>query len=438
MLASCSSHFGDPSSVAEVMTCWHAEGMEAAKAAWALSRPTDRRLLPLEQELEWRLGQGPGPRILLDGLWFGRPPGGIGRVWQQILSCWSLPGLLTPQAPVRLIDRDSFLAITSRFESVVAPSVDPLDPDAVASLADANGRLSREWNAQVFLSSWTSVCGDHAEAASELALVHDCMPERSEMPEALAQQRRRWLHGAKGQVAVSAASANDVEQLRKMPLGSVPWCHPAVAAVFEASVRSSGAERLWDALVHRAGLWPDFVLLPATSGIGTYKNPELVAAALATLPEQQLVLSGTGAEACREELVKAYPDLQGRCISIGFTEPELALAYHHALAVVIPSRIEGFGMPALETFAASGILIAADSRGLREAAAEAGLRISPDQPQQLHSLLKLLSHPSSRQWLQQRLEPRRQQRLQRCSADLLGLTLLAAARVLAAKRGSVR
>ena len=128
------------------------------------------------------------------------------------------------------------------------------------------------------------------------------------------------------------------------------------------------------------------------------------------------------------ELVEAFPALDGRCVGVGFTELELALAYRHALAVVLPSRVEGFGLPAVEALAAAGRLIVADARGLREAAAEAGLRVDPDQPRQLQALLALLLHPPSRGWLDPWLERRRQTRLQRCCPDLLGLAMLACAR----------
>ena len=46
------------------------------------------------------------------------------------------------------------------------------------------------------------------------------------------------------------------------------------------------------------------------------------------------------------------------------------------MAVVIPSRIEGFGLPAIEVIASGGVSLVADVRGLREAGAEAALRFS--------------------------------------------------------------
>ncbi|QNI83988.1 hypothetical protein SynPROS71_00149 [Synechococcus sp. PROS-7-1] len=432
---SCAANLGEGRPVAEVLRCWHGQGLEAARSHWASHRPSSRPLKPLEQELELRLAGAPGPRLLLDGLWFCRPLGGIGRVWQQILGCWSLPGLITPQAPLCLIDRDSHMALTSRFEVIQAAPADPLDWDGVAEITTANADLARRWRAQVFLSSWISSCGDQPlPAIPELALVHDCIPERSQVPEALTALRRRWLLGAQAQLAVSAATANDIEQLLQLPRGAVPWCHPAADPLFAATVAAPGADRLWHSLQSRLGLWDAFVLLPGTSRLGSYKNPELVARAVGALPTLQLVLCGKSAKSVREELEQASPELVGRCVDVHFTEPELALAYRQALAVVVPSRVEGFGLPALEAAAAGGVVIVADSRGLREAAAEAALRVQVDQPHQLVSLLQALLDPSTRSWLKQRLQPRSRRRLQRSSPDLLGLSLLAAARALAARR----
>ena len=411
--------------------------MEAAQAFWhrsgrAACLNANGALIGCALELDQRLAQAPGPRLLVDGVWFCRPPGGITRVWEQVLRCWALPGLLTPQAPLRLVDRDSHLALTARFDCVSAVAVDPLDSASVAELEADNLSHAQAWGATAFLSSWISTCARPTGQVPvpELALVHDCLPERSTMPPELALQRRRWLLGSSRQLAVSAATARDLEGLLRRSPGSVPWCHSTADPVFAATVEEPAADRLWATLCSKAGLQPPFVLLPATSGIGSYKNPELVAAALEDLPQLKLVLCGVGASARANELVAAYPGLDGRCVGMGFTELELALAYRHALAVVLPSRVEGFGLPAVEAVAAGGRLIVADARGLREAAAEAGLRVSPDDPRQLKRLLELLLNPPSRDWLDPLLSKRREQRLRRCCPDLLGLALLASARSL--------
>ena len=84
-------------------------------------------------ELQARLDGRPGPRLLIDGLWFNRPYGGITRVWEQILSTWQLPGFLSDDAPVGIINRGSTISADS-FPSFKAKSINPLDPLAIALL----------------------------------------------------------------------------------------------------------------------------------------------------------------------------------------------------------------------------------------------------------------------------------------------------------------
>ena len=95
----------------------------------------------------------------------------------------------------------------------------------------------------------------------------------------------------------------------------------------------------------------------------------------------QLVLCGVAAEQRATELEDCFPDLRGRTLAAGFSDSELALVFRHALAVLIPSRIEGFGLPAIEVMAAGGLPLVADARGLREAGGRQQcvlLRISPN------------------------------------------------------------
>ena len=170
------------------------------------------------------------------------------------------------------------------------------------------------------------------------------------------------------------------------------WCHLAPAEVFHQTSDSPGASSRWRRLQREAGLPDIFVLLPATSAIGSYKNPELVAQALADrdLLSLPLVLCGIAAEQRAQELELRFPHLRGRVLAAGFSDYELMLVYRQALAVVIPSRIEGFGLPAIEVMASGGLSLVADARGLREAGAEAALRFSARQPGQLSDLLKLV------------------------------------------------
>ncbi|HLY31708.1 MAG TPA: glycosyltransferase family 1 protein, partial [Ktedonobacterales bacterium] len=59
--------------------------------------------------------------------------------------------------------------------------------------------------------------------------------------------------------------------------------------------------------------------------------------------------------------------------------------YTHAAAVVIPSVLEGFGIPVLETFAAHVPLICSDATALPEVAGNAALLFNPQNAQELAS-----------------------------------------------------
>ena len=383
-------------------------------------------------ELKARLNGSTGPRILIDGIWLSRPFGGITRVWEQILSTWSLPGLVSEIAPVALIDRDSQLSISSSFSYFCGSAVDPLDFAAVGNLAADNYQIVERWNADVFCSSWISSSGVSAsDSCQELALVHDCLPERSyHQDNNLINIRRRWLRGASSCLAVSASTAFDVEQLLSLPPSSIPWCHPAPARIFSELALSNGDRNIWSCLKSKINLPDRFIVLPATSKIGSYKNPEFLAEALLSpsLSDLSLLVSGIAAEQRSDEIVNRYPRLRGRLFSAGFSDLELAIVYKHALAVVIPSRIEGFGLPAIEVMAAGGLPLIADVRGLREAGGEAALRFSLDKTSQLTSLLEMLIDPYSRDWVMDCLSRRIRCRLTKLHPDLIGLILLAEAR----------
>ena len=179
----------------------------------------------------------------------------------------------------------------------------------MADLSEENSCLVQQWNADVFCSSWISNCGSHRPACPELALVHDCLPERirPDQPELMAL-RRRWWQQAAAHLAVSSATAEDLSHLLQKPDLQLPWCHLAPADAFHQTADSPGVPLLWRRLQREAGLPEVFVLLPATSAIGSYKNPELVAQALADrdLLSLPLVLCGIAAEQRAQELEAVF------------------------------------------------------------------------------------------------------------------------------------
>lgn len=420
--------------------CWLARWRESGPTSIAKHFEYPSAASPLLKEVWYRANAVPGPRLLVDGVWFTRPYGGVTRVWEQILSAWRLPHMLHVQAPVACLDRDSHLALTQSLELIDAPRLDPLDSQALVASEAMNSELAAAWSADVFLSSWTTSLSQLSSPCSQLALVHDCLPERtpSASPELLSA-RRRWLLSAQKHLAVSAATARDLEQLLSKPLGTVPWCHPTYFDVDSQPVDTFVThESIWHDFASAADVQSPFVLLPGTSLIGSYKNPELVARALVLpgLQSVRLVISGLNASAYASAIEAEWPSLASRILAVGCTDLQLSQLYRHALAVIMPSRVEGFGLPVIEALRNAATVLIADAPGLREAGSGAALRFNPDEPEDLARWLRVLLDDASACWLAPHLERRRQQRIADLpSADLLGLSLLALARQLWLKSG---
>ncbi|MDA0714899.1 MAG: glycosyltransferase [Bacteroidetes bacterium] len=419
-----------------VLDEWRANGRHAALDLWAdVTKSIDQDPgHPLVRELDFRLNQRPGPRLLIDGIWFSRPYGGITRVWEQILSTFALDGFLSDEAPVSYLDRDTRLAICTSLDPILSPPLDPFDYPSLQAAAITNAELAEACRADVFISSWITFCPRACHSPNQIALVHDCIPERSlsAHPE-LVRLRRQWMDSSAGRLCVSRNTLNDVARFHPRPNSMEYWCHPSPTLSIQPPVLPGQSyHKYWQEFSLKASIRNPFLLLPGTSSIGSYKNPEVVARALATkgLQDVQLIITGINSSQYASDLTQLLPTLQSRILALGATSLELQELYRHAFAVVVPSRIEGFGLPVVEALSTNPCVLISDAPGLREAGGSAAIRFAPEDHHALASLLLLLRDSSTRQWLVPTLQRRSSERLSLLHRDLFGLTLAAMAREL--------
>ncbi len=125
---------------------------------------------------------------------------------------------------------------------------------------------------------------------------------------------------------------------------------------------------------------------------------EAFAAVLTEHPDALLVLpGGRGGEEDAVRAQVARLGIGGRVRRTGrISAADVAGLYRLAAVVAVPSRYEGFGLPAVEAMAYGAPLVAAATTALPEVVGDAGLLVDPDDPEAWTSAIgRLLDDPDA-------------------------------------------
>lgn len=134
-----------------------------------------------------------------------------------------------------------------------------------------------------------------------------------------------------------------------------------------------------------------------------YKNLDRLIEALKFLPKELALVNPSPRSVFRERLEEKAKEagVSKRVILPGFvTDEELAILYRNAVAYVMPSLSEGFGLPALEAMASKLPVIVSDIPVLREVCGDNVLYVDPNNPQDIaDKVTKLMTNQKLRQKL---------------------------------------
>jgi glycosyltransferase involved in cell wall biosynthesis len=125
-----------------------------------------------------------------------------------------------------------------------------------------------------------------------------------------------------------------------------------------------------------------------------HKNVEVLVDAFARIDDASLVLTGGAFERFKS---------RERVVVTGFVDDtELAALYRGAIALVMPSREEGFGLPALEAMASGCAVITSNAAALVEITGDAALHVEPNIASLADAMTRIASDESLRATLASR------------------------------------
>jgi glycosyltransferase involved in cell wall biosynthesis len=302
-------------------------------------------------------------QIAIDGVFFQLYQTGIARVWRSLLQEWVGTDF---GDSLLILDRGG---TSPRFPGLSYRDIPPHDYNRLADDRQMLQAVCDEEGIDLFISTYYTT----PLTTPSVLLSHDMIPEVLDwnLAEPMWQQKDNAIRYASAHLAVSHNTARDLHRFYpNIPLESIVVAHNGIGSEFTPV--NPFEVRQWR---DRYGINKPYFLLVGSNG--SYKNPELFFQAfsqLATKSAFDIVCTGT------PQLSPQIRDLTAgstvHCLRL--TDRELASAYSGAIALVYPSRYEGFGMPVAEAMACNCPTIVCPTSSLPEVAADAAIYVEPD------------------------------------------------------------
>ena len=222
---------------------------------------------PLLLEILFQLESSLSPRILIDGIWLSSQYGGITRVWQQFFSFLDT-SVFSCSNHISVISRQIHNSPPGISECIPGTSAGPFDYSKFDALSHENAYFMAESGSDIFCSTWITYAS-RSNSYTQLALVHDCIPEiYFDSTHPMLLSRRRWLSLSDSFVCVSNQTTDDLKHLFPIAGKSTCWSHPC-SPFFGTSIHLSEyrSSTSWSQFLRSSCLPSQFVLLPSSSSL---------------------------------------------------------------------------------------------------------------------------------------------------------------------------
>lgn len=322
-------------------------------------------------------------KIIVDGVFFQLYKTGIARLWKSLLEVWSKEEF---RNNLLVLDRDG---TCPRIPGINYRSVEALDYNDVNSDRSLLQAICEEENADLFISTYYTTPID----TPTVFMGYDMIPEVLgwDLQHPMWVSKKAAIDHASSYITISENTAKDLERFYPQVSGSL--ITPALCGVAPYFYPASQLELM--TFRERFNLRrPYFLLIGPSMG---YKNAELFLNGLTQLVSRQgfdVVCTGSSASTFSAEGRSLIPDVMFHALNLN--DDELRAAYSGAIALVYPSKYEGFGLPIVEAMICNCPVITCANASLPEVGGDAVLYVGDNDVNGMTNALLEVQSPDVR------------------------------------------
>jgi glycosyltransferase involved in cell wall biosynthesis len=323
-----------------------------------------------------------GLTILVDGVFFQMYRTGIARVWRSLLEEWAETGFAKH---IIVLDRGGTSPKIAGIRYCTVPAYDYSKTDADREMLQ---QVCDETAADLFISTYYTT----PLSTPSVFMAYDMIPEvlGANLNESMWKEKHHAIRHASAYIAISENTASDLAKFfPEIASKSVTVAHCGVQSLFSPASQ----EDIKD-FKNKYGISKPYFI--SVGGAADYKNSILFFKAFAQLASKQgfeIVCTGSGV--VLEGELRNYT-LGTVVHKLQLNDEELRLAYAGAVALVYPSKYEGFGLPVLEAISCGCPVITCPNASIPEVAGEAALYVNDEDVEGLTDALCEIQKPKVR------------------------------------------
>jgi glycosyltransferase involved in cell wall biosynthesis len=299
--------------------------------------------------------------ILIDGVFFQMYRTGIARVWKSLLARWVENGFAEN---IVVLDRMNTVPKITGVRYKTIPAYDYGNTEVDRAMLQ---KICDEEEADIFISSYYTT----PISTPSVFMAYDMIPEvmGADMDDLMWIEKHYGISHASSYISISENTKADLMKFfPKISPNQVTVAHCGIDPIFQPATSLEVNQ-----FKHKYGISkPYFILTGATSG---YKNAQLFFSAFYNLCSKdgfEIVYTGNS---ILDEVLRRYT-IGIKVHTLYLSDEELRSAYAGAVALVYPSKYEGFGMPIIEAMACGCPVITCPNSSLPEAGGEAVIYVN--------------------------------------------------------------